>query len=98
MIYKFKQCVNSVIFKYFNGQYPNYLSEVFNVATESNIQLRGSFQKLKCHFCKINSGQFVLFYIGSTFRNKTPDRVKRTGNLNAFKQNLKKHFLNELKN
>ena len=65
---------------------------------ESNMKLRGSFQKLKCHFCKINSDQFVLFYIGPTFRNKTPYRVKRTRNLNAFKQNLKKHFLNELKN
>ena len=43
--YKFKQCVNSIVFKYFNEQGPNYLVEVFNVAPESNIQLRGSFPK-----------------------------------------------------
>ena len=41
-----------IVFKYFLEQCPNYLSEVFNVATESNIQLRGSFKNLKCPFCK----------------------------------------------
>ena len=48
--YRFKQCVNSMAFKYFNEQCPNYLNEVFDVATESNFQLRSSFQKLKCPF------------------------------------------------
>ena len=47
---RFKQCVNSIVFKYFNEQCPNYLNEVFDVATESNLQLRSSFQKLKCPF------------------------------------------------
>ena len=32
------------------------------------------------------------------FWNKTPDTLKRTKNLNTFKHNLKKYFLNELKN
>ena len=48
--YRFKQCVNSMVFKYFNELWPNYLNEVFDVATESNFQLRSSFQKLKCPF------------------------------------------------
>ena len=93
--YRFKQCVNSIVFKYFNEQCPNYLSEVFNVATESNIQLRGSFQKLKCPFRKTNNGRLALPYIGPTFWNKTLETLKRTNNLNTFKHNLKKHFLNE---
>ena len=29
--YKFKQCVNSIVFKYFNQQCSNYLNEVFDV-------------------------------------------------------------------
>ena len=37
MTYRFKQSVNSVVFKYFNEQCPDYLSEVFNVATERNL-------------------------------------------------------------
>ena len=44
--YRFKQCVISIVFKYFNEQCPNYLNEVSGVATKSNFQLRNSFQKL----------------------------------------------------
>ena len=65
--YRFKQCVISIVFKYFNGQCPNYLNEVFDVATESNFQLRNSFQKLKCPFRKSNNRQHALSYIGPTF-------------------------------
>ena len=68
--YRFKQCFNSIVFKYFNEQFPYYLSEVVNVATKSNIQLRGSFRKLKCPFRKTNNGQFALSYIGPTFAKK----------------------------
>ena len=96
--YSFKQCVNTIAFKYFNEQCPNYLNEVFDVAVENNFQLRGSFQKLKCPFRKTNTGQLALSYIGPTFWNKTPGTLERTKNLNTFKHNLKKYFLNELKN
>ena len=34
-----------MVFNYFNEQCPNYLNEVFDVATESNFQVRTSFQK-----------------------------------------------------
>ena len=49
------------------------------------------------YFCHSKS-QLALSYIGPTFWNKTPDTFKRTKNLNTFKHNLKKYFLNELKN
>ena len=69
LTYRFKQCVNSIVFKYFNEQCPNYLSEVFNVATESNVQLRGSFQKSK-PFRKTNSGQFLCLTLVQPFGTK----------------------------
>ena len=78
--------------------FPNYLNDVFDVAIENNFQLRCSFQKLKCPFRTSNTVQLALSYIGPTFWNKTPDTLKRTKNLNTFKHNLKKYFLNELKN
>ena len=87
MSYRFKQCVNSIAFKYFSEQYPNYLNEVFNVATERNYQLRGSFQKLICQFCKTNTGQLALSYIDQTLWNTTLDS----------QDNLKSFFLSELK-
>ena len=34
---RFKQFVDSFVFKYFNEQCPNYLNEVFDVATENNF-------------------------------------------------------------
>ena len=86
--YRFKQCVMSIVFKYFNEQCPSYLNEAFEVATESNFQLRNSFQKLKCPFRKTNNSQCALSYIGPTFWNKTPDTLKRSNNLNTFKHNF----------
>ena len=98
MTYRFKQCVTSMIFKYFNEQCPNYLNEVFDVATESDLKLRSGFQKLKCPFRKIQNGQYTLPYIGPTFWNQTPNRLKRNNNFDTFTHNFKKYFLKELKN
>ena len=94
MTYRFKHRVNTIVFKYFNKECPNYLNKV---AIENNFQLRGSFQKLKCPFRNTNTGQLVLSYIGPTFWNQTLDTLKRTKNLNTFKHNLKKYFINKLK-
>ena len=74
------------------------MNEVFAVVIENNFQLKGSFQKLKCLFCKTNTSELALSYIDPTFWNKTLDTLKCTKTLNAFKHNLKKYFLNELKN
>ena len=82
-----------MVFKYFNEQCPNYLNEVFGVATESNIQLRSSFQKSKCQFRKANNGQYTLSYIGPTFCNQTSHTLKLSNILNTFKHNFKNHFL-----
>ena len=54
VMYRSKQCVNAIVFKYFNEQCPNYFNEVLDVAIENNFQLRGSFQKLKLPFHKTN--------------------------------------------
>ena len=87
--YRFKQCVNATVFKYFIEQYLNCLNEVFDVTLENNFQLRGWFQKLKCPFRKTNTGQLALSYIGPTFWNKTLDTFKRTNIKNII-------YLNEL--
>ena len=93
-----KQYVSSIAFKYFNKQCPNYLNEVFDGATESNFQLRSSFQRLKYPFRNTNNSQYVLSYIGPTFWNQTAHTLKVSINPNTFKHGLKKYFLKELKN
>ena len=35
---RFNQCINSIVFKYVNDQYPKYVNEVFQIALENNIQ------------------------------------------------------------
>ena len=67
MTYRFKKCANTILFKYFNEQFPNYLKDVFDVAVESSFQLRGSFQKLKCQFRKTDTGQLALSNIVQSF-------------------------------
>ena len=95
---RFNECINSIVFKYFNDQCPNYPNEVFQTAPENSIQIRGSFLTLKCAFRKTSAGQMALSYIGPTIWSKTPDTLKRTKNLNTFKHNLTEHYLKELKN
>ena len=75
---RFNQCINSIVFKYMNNQCPNYLNEVFQAVSESNIQTRGSFLKVKCPFRKTNAGQMALSYIGPTIWSKTPEALKQT--------------------
>ena len=64
-------------------------------APKSTSSLRNSYQKLQQPFRKTNTSQNTLFFIGPALRNKVPEEIKRTTNLNAFKHNLKKHYLKE---
>ena len=45
VIFRFKERVNSIVFKYFNEQCHNYPNKVFDVATQSNFHLRNRFKK-----------------------------------------------------
>lgn len=56
-------------------------------STESNFELRGSFQKLNYPFPKTNTGQFTLPYIGPTFWNKILDTIMCTNKHNTFRHN-----------
>ena len=87
MTYRFKQCVDSIVFKYFNEQCANCLNEVFDVVTESNFQLKGSFQNLKCLFRKINTSQLTLSSIAPKCWNETLDKLKHIHKF--LKQSLK---------
>ena len=95
---RYNQCVNSIFFKYFDNQCPHYLNEVFMKAPESSSSLRNIYQKkhLQQPFRKTNTGQYALSFIGPAFWNKVPEEIKRINNLNAFKHNLKKHYLKKL--
>ena len=86
---RFNQGIDSIIFKYVNDQWFNYVNEVFQTALEKNIQNRGSFLKLKCLFHKTNAGEMTLPYIGPAISSKIPQTFQLTRNLNMFNHNLK---------
>ena len=65
-------------------------------APESCLSLRNNYQNLQQPIRKTNTGQNALSFIGLALWNKVPEEIKRTTNLNAFKHNLKKHYLKEL--
>ena len=67
----------------------------FNLKCRSS-SLRNSYHKLQQPFRKTNTCQTALPFSGPALWNKVPDEIKRTTNLNAFKHNLKKHYLKEL--
>ena len=52
-----------------------------DTSTESNFQLRESFQRSKCPLRKTNTGQLAFPYIAPIFWNKISDILKRTNNL-----------------
>ena len=93
---RYNQCLNSIAFKYVDNQCPHYLNEVFIKAPETSSSLRNGYHKLQQPFRKTSTGQNPLPFIGQALWNKVPDEIKRTTNQNAFKYNLKKHYLKEL--
>ena len=93
---RYNQCVNSIAFKYFDNQCPHYLNDAFMKAPESSLSLRNSYPKLQQPFCKTNTGQNTLSFIGPALWNKVPQKIKIITNLNTFKDNLKKQYLKEL--
>ena len=62
---------------YINDQYPNYLSEVFEIPSENNIQPRRSFQILKFLFPRTSIGQTALSYFGLKLGAKTLSRLSK---------------------
>ena len=89
VITRFEQCVISIVFKFINGICPYYLNEVFKFAPEGNICLRNTFLKLKRPFRNTNTGQKGLSFIGPLFWNQILETLKKTDNLNTFKNNFK---------
>ena len=73
---------------------PHYLNEVFMKASTSS--LRNNYQKLQQIFRKTNTVQMSYLLLIRHCGIKSQKKIKRTTNLNTFKDNLKRHYLKEL--
>ena len=90
---RFEQCCCSHVFKFINKKSPSYMNDIFQKADTMRNNTRSSFLRLKQPFRKTNQGQNCLSYVGPSIWNKLSEKVKKTANLNTFKHNLKKHYL-----
>ena len=78
---RYNQCVNSIVFKYFDDQCPHFLNEVFIKASESSLSLRNSYHQLKQPFRKNGTGQNVLSFTDPALCalwNIVSEEIKRT--------------------
>ena len=90
---RFEQCISSTTFKFFNNRSPAYMNDVFKPAGHPITNTRASFLKLIEPLRKKQ-----LSYLAPNIWNSILVYLKATEGLNTFKNNMKKHFLNGIKN
>ena len=95
---RFEQCISSTTFKFFNKRSPAYMNDVFKPAGHPNTNTRASFIKLIQPLRNTNYGQKTLSYLAANTWNSLPVSLKATDGLNTYKDKIKKHFLNKIKN
>ena len=93
----FNQSMNSIVFKYFTNQSPIYFNEVFESAYLNNLRARNTYLHLTFPFQKINTGQNLHSFIGSSVWNKTPEVFKKVGNMNTSNITLKRYYLTQIR-
>ena len=62
----------------------------------NGVHTRWSYQKLNGPHLKANVGPKALSYVGLSLRNNLSNTLKISTSLNAFKNNIKQHYFNEL--
>ena len=93
---RFKQCISSVIFKFFNFFSSLYMNNVFKLIDQNTATTRTSFFKSSQTLRKINHGQKICSYVAPSIY-KLPDFLKTTDNVNTYKHRVKKHFIQRKK-
>ena len=94
---RFNQMLCTSVFKFFNKNAPDFVSDLLQPAHQININTRASFLKLKQPFRKTKAGQNNLSYLGPGEWNKLPNYLKQASNINSFKHKLKFYYLDKLK-
>ena len=71
------QFINAITLKFVNKNCPFYLNEFFEFAPQCRIDTRNSFAKLQHPFCRTNTAQKTLSYIGHSLWNNLPENIKK---------------------
>ena len=73
------------------------MNDVFKLAGQNTTATRTSLFKLSQPLRKTNHGQKYLSYVAPSIWNKLPDFLM-TDNVNTYKDSVKKHFFQRMKN
>ena len=92
----FKQFIDSTNFHFFNKS--SLYMNVFKPTGHSNTNTSTPFLKLSQLLRETNCEQKTLSYIAPTIWNGLPNSLKATECLNTYKHEVKKHFLDRMKN
>ena len=81
---RFKECISSRTFNFFNNKKPPYMKDVIKQTNYTNMNSKTSFLKLNQPLQKSNHGQKRLSYIAPTIWKSLPDSLKATKGLNFY--------------
>ena len=86
------QCSIYSVYKFFTFF---FALTILYVPLEINgVHTRPSYQKLNGSHQKTNVGQKSLSYLGPSHWNNLSKTIKTSSSLNAFKHNIKQHYVN----
>ena len=86
----------SSIYKFFNSENPERFNEIYFPSEPSNINTWSPFQRSKQPLRKSNKGLNSGSYGGPSLWNKLPIEIKRSGNTNSYKHNVKNYYLTRM--
>ena len=92
---RFEQCLGTSIFKFFMGNAPTYMSEMYFPVKQS-LYTRRSFNKLCLPNKNTTRGIKTLSYIGPRIWNNLSISLKSAPTINIFKHRLKYSFFENL--
>ena len=95
--YRFRQCLSTNAFKFFEDKCPLYMKDVFDKSRLNQMSTRNSTKKLSQPLRRSNIGQNCISFLTPSVWNNMPNYLKNCENINTFKHKVKDHFFEILK-
>ena len=93
-----QQMVLCNVFNYFQKSCPVFIAKLFSPVNHVTRVTRSSVLRLLQPKRKTNAGLNSLSYVGPSYWNKLPMKLKTPMSLNSFKHLIKNYFLEQIKN
>ena len=92
-----KQNLNITVFKYVNNTSSYQMKEIFGYASQGRINSRNNYTRIKVPFYKTTMGVEKSLIYWSLSLEQIAEFNEKKHQLNTFKHDVKKHYLQELR-